>query len=127
EAVFRSAHLPAHVHAAPAGFSSPPFAWLAFAAIIRRCWLRNRARGPRAPIYSRVCLGGLGPGENLAHRSPRELGEPRAILVEPDATLHRLIERLGTVSVVQDTGDTVLNRVGKTTHPPRDWERAVQL
>ena len=49
------------------------------------------------------------------------------ILIERHGALHGVVECFGTVGVVENAGDAVVDRVGEPTDPAGDWQRAVQL
>src|SRR5207248_6025866 len=119
------------VHAASTLAGGGPFARLAPTcspvALLGGNGLRNRARRERATIHRFVGFRRLAPGEILAHRPARQLGEPLAILIQRHRALHGPVEGFGAIGVVQDAGHAVLDRVGESADTSRDGQCAVEL
>src|SRR5207237_1631816 len=94
-------------------------------ALVGRGRVGNGAGGGAATIHRRVRFRRLAPGEVLPHGAPGQLREPGVILIQRHGTLHSVVECFGTVGVVENAGDAVVDRVGEPTDPSGDWQRTV--
>src|SRR5438270_13529221 len=86
-------------------------------ALVGRGRVGNGAGSGGATIHRRVRFRRLPPGEVLSHGAAGQLREPRVILIERHGALHGVVECFGTVGVVENAGDAVVDRVCEPTDP----------